>query len=277
MQVRSPSDLRNIGRRPDPSVLGSGPFPGAPGGPPPVAPLPAPAGHQAPAGHWAVAIPVGAPPPPYVAVPVGAPPPAVTQTGARAGRMRRVYPDHLVQWGVPREPFRFDIEDPAEHRGRVQHAYPLGNDAVAVCGFETPLVRSFMGGKAPLLALAGPESPRCRSCAAVVVPAPPHIPHVSPYAVERRYDALSWLDDRMAALGLPPQPRVRKEAPGPRPMDPPWPEVDRPLLRLMEGPRPPMGAAPTSEAVAPAPQADVPVVPGPIAEAAPTPSEEAAA
>lgn len=172
---------------------------------------------------------------PAVAVPVGVPQVMPLPAVALPGRQRRVWPDHHVQWGVPRQPWRFDIEDPAAHRGRTQHAFALGRDQVALCGFETPLVRAFIGPKQPLLALAGPDNPRCRSCAAVVVPAPPMVPHVSPYAQERRFDGRTWLDDRLGALGLPPV--ARADLPRTRPpFDPPWPEVDRPLLRLASGP-----------------------------------------
>lgn len=235
MQTRPRPDLRAIGRRPDPAIVRgiaapaasslkprsmvSIPVDPAPAGPAPVMPIPV------------------APAPPIV--PVG---PARVDAPQAPRTERRLWPDHLVQWGVPRKAFRFDIEDPDAHRGRTQHAYALGHDHIAVCGFVTPLVRGFFGGKEPLLALAGPDNPRCRQCAVVILPAPPMVPHVSPYAVERRPDGRTWLDDRLRALGLP-HPEVLAAARRRRPVDPPWPEMDRPVPRLSAG------ALPSSEIV----------------------------
>jgi hypothetical protein len=143
----------------------------------------------------------------------------------------RRWPDHLLQWGVARRSWSFDIEDPALHRGLVQHAFVLGRDHLAICGWETPLKRSFQGPRQPLLALAGPDNPRCPACLARTVPAPPFVPHVSPYASEHRSDGRTWLDDRLDALGVP-APRTPRQ--GLRPVlgyriDPAWPAQDIPL------------------------------------------------
>ena len=157
---------------------------------------------------------------------------------ALPGRPMRIWPDHHVQWGVPRKPWTFDIEDPASHSGRTQHAFPLGRDEMAICGFAPPLVKAFVGPPKPLLSLAGPDNPRCDRCARALVPAPSWVPHVSPYAPrEARADGRTWLDDRLDALGLEPKPRVHGSGRPPVAfrIDPPWPSEDRPMLALGPG------------------------------------------
>ena len=50
-----------------------------------------------------------------------------------------------VQWGVVRMEGCFDTGDTSRHAGIVQHAFPLGRDWLAACGFQPPLQRAFDG------------------------------------------------------------------------------------------------------------------------------------
>ncbi len=101
-----------------------------------------------------------------------------------------------VQWGVVRARGAFDLGDSDRHAGRVRHAFPLGRDALAACGFRTPLQRAFDGTKQPLLAMPGSRNPACPECLSRVIP----------LAASRRIDELSdrgvdaWLRDRLAAV-----------------------------------------------------------------------------
>ena len=81
-----------------------------------------------------------------------------------------------VMWGVPRREGSSDTDDPLVHVGVVQHAFALGQDDRALCGFKTPKYAT-TGDKTPRprLALAGRDNPRCRKCTAAVALAPGHV------------------------------------------------------------------------------------------------------
>jgi hypothetical protein len=81
-----------------------------------------------------------------------------------------------VLWGVPRREGSSDTDDPLVHVGVVQHAFVLGQDDRALCGFKTPKYAT-TGDKTPRprLALAGRDNPRCRKCTAAVALSPGHV------------------------------------------------------------------------------------------------------
>jgi hypothetical protein len=72
-------------------------------------------------------------------------------------------------WGVPRREGHSDTDDPLAHAGLVQHAFLLGQDERALCGFAPPkrVSRTDMTAR-PQLALAGRDNPRCAKCTALV-------------------------------------------------------------------------------------------------------------
>lgn len=149
-----------------------------------------------------------------------------------------------VLWGVVRAQDCFDMHDTARHSGLVQHAFPLGRDWLAACGFRTPLQRAFDGVRRPLLAMPGIHNPRCDACLALIVPAarPDLRPadHVRTSAggedwIQGRLDprAPSRHDPRpwRPAVGIPVGPPVHA-APPPAPTPAPeaaasWPAADR--------------------------------------------------
>jgi len=79
-----------------------------------------------------------------------------------------------VLWGVARRQAASDRDDPVLHAGLVQHAFQLGNDERAICGFRPPVSTGF-GGRArvPQLALPGPDNPQCSRCVRLMTAAVP--------------------------------------------------------------------------------------------------------
>jgi len=74
-----------------------------------------------------------------------------------------------VLWGIPLRPRHSDDDDPAAHRGSVQHAYPIGIDARAICGYEPPKYQTAGGPSRAALALASDAyNPRCLKCSALI-------------------------------------------------------------------------------------------------------------
>ncbi|MGZ5367658.1 MAG: hypothetical protein ACXWDB_08010 [Aeromicrobium sp.] len=70
-----------------------------------------------------------------------------------------------VLWGVARREAASDRDDPILHSGLIQHAFVLGNDEQAVCGFRPPVSPGFGGRtRVPQLALPGPDNPQCSKC-----------------------------------------------------------------------------------------------------------------
>src|SRR3954468_12172081 len=94
----------------------------------------------------------------------------------RANNDRELIPPEGVLWGVPRKEGSSDTDDPLVHVGVIQHAFVLGQDDQAVCGYKTPRYAT-TGDKTarPRLALAGRDNPRCRKCTAAVALAPGHV------------------------------------------------------------------------------------------------------
>src|SRR4051794_14354753 len=94
----------------------------------------------------------------------------------RANNDRELIPPEGVLWGVPRKEGSSDTDDPLVHVGVVQHAFVLGQDDQAVCGYKTPRYAT-TGDKTPRprLALAGRDNPKCRKCSLAVALAPGHL------------------------------------------------------------------------------------------------------
>src|SRR3954447_5402146 len=74
-----------------------------------------------------------------------------------------------VLWGVARREASSDRDDPVIHAKLVQHAFELGVDERAICGFRPPVRVGFDGtSRHPPLAIPGPENPRCPSCVSLL-------------------------------------------------------------------------------------------------------------
>jgi hypothetical protein len=87
--------------------------------------------------------------------------------------LRRKKPESAVVgevlWGIAGQPGYSDTDDPAPNRNTTQHAFELGHDEEAICGFVPPRRRSSTGAAMhPLLATAGPFNPICRKCRAIL-------------------------------------------------------------------------------------------------------------
>lgn len=117
-----------------------------------------------------------------------------------------------VLWGVVRMEGCFDVGDTARHAGIVQHAYPLGRDWLAACGFQTPLQRAFDGVRRPLLAMPGAHNPRCASCAALIVPAVEPVGPIEGTAADPNGWILRRLDPPAAPAGPAADPRPLRPA-----------------------------------------------------------------
>ncbi len=93
--------------------------------------------------------------------------------GKRAEDMP-LYEEEQVIWGVPRRAGLDEQDDPKAHGGLTQHAFEIGNDERAICGFEPPKRASSPTSK-PRAQLAVPNSrlnPRCPKCLKLIaVPA----------------------------------------------------------------------------------------------------------
>jgi hypothetical protein len=91
-----------------------------------------------------------------------------------------IFPADDVLWGIPiREGFD-ELDDPWYHRGVMQHAFLLGNDRVALCGFRSPLFGP-RDRRRPRLGLPmGDANPFCEGCVRRVGPARHAIPIAPP-------------------------------------------------------------------------------------------------
>ncbi len=79
-----------------------------------------------------------------------------------------------ILWGVTRREGCLDLDDPKAHAGLVQHAFALGNDERAVCGYRPPRRRSAFS-KAMRVELTAPSpeyNPPCGKCLSRVGPPP---------------------------------------------------------------------------------------------------------
>lgn len=73
-------------------------------------------------------------------------------------------------WGISRRAGYSDTDDPKTHTGVTQHAFELGQDARAICGYGPPQRRSLVGLEPrPQLAVPGPDNPRCPKCSALIM------------------------------------------------------------------------------------------------------------
>jgi hypothetical protein len=103
-----------------------------------------------------------------------------------------------VLWGVARREAASDRDDPLLHTGLVQHAFVLGTDEQAVCGFRPPQSAGFGGRtRVPQLALPGVDNPRCSKCVRLIAetaPAAPVAPE-SPRAAESDHESTEAGED----------------------------------------------------------------------------------
>lgn len=78
----------------------------------------------------------------------------------------KLWSDEEVIWGVPRRAGHDDRDDPKAHAGLTQHAFELGDDDRAICGFE-PSKRGASPTAKARAQLATPSArlnPRCAKC-----------------------------------------------------------------------------------------------------------------
>jgi hypothetical protein len=81
-----------------------------------------------------------------------------------------------ILWGVARRDGCTDLDDPRAHAGLVQHAFPLGSDDRAVCGYRPPRRRSEFAAemRVELAAPSAEYNPPCPSCVEIAG-APPDV------------------------------------------------------------------------------------------------------
>lgn len=73
-------------------------------------------------------------------------------------------PDHVI-WGVRRKRGYSEIDDPATHRGLVQHAFSVDDYSIALCGTKTYAWRR---PRHIRLAVPTEENPSCRKCSLAI-------------------------------------------------------------------------------------------------------------
>jgi hypothetical protein len=74
-----------------------------------------------------------------------------------------------VLWGVARREGLSDTDDPIVHANDVQHAFVIGDDENAICGFAPPRRTSRPGTRPrPQLALPTASNPRCLKCLGLI-------------------------------------------------------------------------------------------------------------
>ena len=94
----------------------------------------------------------------------------------RAKADRQPWAEDALIWGVPRRAGYDDHDDPKAHAGLVQHAFEVGSDERAICGFVPPKRASGPTAKPrPQLALPSTKlNPRCPKCVRLIAQnAPP--------------------------------------------------------------------------------------------------------
>ncbi len=97
-------------------------------------------------------------------------PSALHLLALRRWKQRR-FEETEVNWGIRLRPGYCDSSNPAAHRGTVQHAYVLGHDATALCGFRSGAGGAGRKRKVARLGLPSAEhNPRCVRCAPMVLP-----------------------------------------------------------------------------------------------------------
>jgi len=84
----------------------------------------------------------------------------------RRSKQAREFDVDTLLWGVQRRRGYGVVDDPGAHRGRYQHAFVIGDDTVALCGFK-PTSRWRPNFKVPV-AMATDYNPRCLRCVAVI-------------------------------------------------------------------------------------------------------------
>jgi len=82
----------------------------------------------------------------------------------------------MVMWGVPIRAGFSELDDPWYHRGLTGHAFPVGYDQAALCGYQ-PRRRGFLSRRPAKLGLPSDRiNPMCRECAQMVAPLPVAVP-----------------------------------------------------------------------------------------------------
>ena len=136
--------------------------------------------------------------------------PALGAVIAARGRTVTRDPDSVL-WGVARREGCNDLDDPRAHAGLTQHAFALGQDDRALCGFRPPRRRSpFSPEPRPELAGASSDyNPTCRACVSLVEqPA-------SALSDLRRFDQVDAIATAAVAAATPVEPVFVDSSDGP--------------------------------------------------------------
>ena len=83
---------------------------------------------------------------------------------------QRRFEESEVSWGIQLRPGYCDSSNPAAHHGATQHAFLLGHDTMALCGFRA--VNGGFGRKRKVAKLGLPSAdhnPRCSRCTKQVI------------------------------------------------------------------------------------------------------------
>jgi len=115
--------------------------------------------------------------------------------GGKRAQDAPLYEEEQVIWGVPRRAGLDEQDDPKAHGGLTQHAFELGNDERAICGFEPPKRASGPTAK-PRAQLAVPNprlNPRCPKCVKLIA-----VPVVVVEAAEEAAEDLAVEDEAVA-------------------------------------------------------------------------------
>jgi hypothetical protein len=87
----------------------------------------------------------------------------------RPSQGRPRYAAAEVEWAAALREGHSDEDDPRAHKGVIQHAYSIGEEAHAICGYTPPLRAMPDGTKRPALALPTDRyNPRCRRCTQLI-------------------------------------------------------------------------------------------------------------
>jgi hypothetical protein len=90
-------------------------------------------------------------------------------------------------WGIPIRVGYDEIDDPHYHRGLTGHAYLVGNDRVAICGYR-PSRRGLLSRRPARLGFPSDRlNPACDMCASRI--APPSVPSTTERTVRSTHAA----------------------------------------------------------------------------------------
>lgn len=191
-------------------------------------------------------------------------PPAATDAAPRTGR---TFPADEVAWGIVIRNGFDELDDPSYHLGVTQHAYLVGNDNVAICGFQPPRTGSRTRRRPRLGLPTVGVHPMCGVCAKMVVAPRPRV--AVPMGDERPRVAIPVTTGAPAPL-LAGAPAPRPAGVGPRATAGRVSAVAAPAV-----PAPGRGMPPSTGPAAPGPQAASSTPPAPTSAPGAAPEQPA--